>query len=56
MASHSTNYKLQLMCLRLGLSDARTNMVSWSDHEILLCQEFVFKECLSRKGLRDDLF
>lgn len=52
MASQRTNYDLQLTCPSQGLPDAGTNMVSWLDHEILLSQGFLFKEYLSRKGLR----
>lgn len=52
MASQRTNYNLQLTCPSQGLPDAGTNMVSWSDHEILLSQGFLFKEYPSRKGLR----
>lgn len=52
MGGKRANYNLQLMCPRQGLLDAGTNMVSWSDHEILVSQGFMFKEYLSRKGLR----
>lgn len=55
MTSHSTKYNLQLMCPRLGLSGAGTNMVSWSDSEPLLSQGFICEECLRWKRLRNYL-